>query len=72
MPTRLAFRGLHFVDGGPAHRRGEARRGAAGAGARKRVNEVYVNNEGEEMNTSGAAQPPLMAGATPVGGTTRK
>lgn len=41
-------------------------------GTRERVNEVYVNNEGEEMNTSGTARPSLMAGATPVGGTIRK
>lgn len=41
-------------------------------GVRKRVNEVYVNNEDGEMNTSSVG-PALMAGATPVeGGTSRK
>lgn len=43
-----------------------------GEEARKRVNEVYVNNEGEKMNTSRAVRPALMAGAMPVEGTTRK
>lgn len=70
MPARPAFHGLDFVDGGPTRRVG---------GTRKRVNEVYVNNEGEEMNTleevgkgGYAARAPLMAGATPVAGTSRK
>lgn len=50
--------------------------GWRGGWVRKRVNEVYVNNEGEEMNTSGRVlgpgSPLLMAGATPVEGTIRK